>query len=71
MSKNAAALSPKKALTQAIKIAGGYRALARAIGTSHQTISKWRRRVPAERVLAVERATGISRRLLRPDVYPE
>lgn len=35
------------------------------------TISKWEaRKVPAERVLDVERVTGISRHILRPDIYP-
>lgn len=36
------------------------------------TISKWeKRRVPAERVLDVERQTGIPRHRLRPDLYPD
>lgn len=36
------------------------------------TISKWeKRRVPAERVLEVERKTGIPRHRLRPDLYPD
>lgn len=58
-----------KRLQEALKIAGGHRALARAIGISHQTISKWTR-VPPIRVLAVEAATGIPREVLRPDIYP-
>jgi DNA-binding transcriptional regulator YdaS (Cro superfamily) len=33
-------------------------------------VSTWRR-VPAERVLDVERITGISRTELRPDIYPK
>lgn len=28
------------------------------------------KRLPAEHVLAVEAATGVSRHLLRPDIYP-
>lgn len=36
------------------------------------TISKWENgRIPAERVLDVERITGIPRHRLRPDIYPE
>lgn len=60
------------ALTQAIEIAGGQSALARAIGKSQGHISVWLRRryIPAEIVLPIERATGVSRHLLRPDIYP-
>jgi Bacterial toxin YdaS len=59
----------REALTRAIKIAGGYRALARAAGVSHQSVMKWKR-VPPRRVLAVEELTGIPRHVLRPDIYP-
>lgn len=44
--------------------------LARMLGTSRQTIQQWRRRIPAERVLAIEEATGVSRSKIRPDLYP-
>jgi len=46
--------------------------LARALGVSEPTVSRWMRRgaIPPERVLAVEAATGISRHVLRPDIYP-
>jgi DNA-binding transcriptional regulator YdaS (Cro superfamily) len=53
----------------AIDKAGGMRPLARAIGISFQAIQFWRKRIPAERVLDVERATGIPREELRPDLY--
>jgi DNA-binding transcriptional regulator YdaS (Cro superfamily) len=59
----------REALTRAIKMAGGYRALARAAGVSHQSVMKWKR-VPPGRVLAVEELTGIPRHVLRPDIYP-
>lgn len=42
--------------------------LGEDIGLSKQAISKWTR-VPATRALAVEKATGISRHVLRPDVF--
>jgi hypothetical protein len=42
--------------------------LARDLGITHGAISQWRR-VPAERVVDVERITGISRHTLRPDVF--
>lgn len=53
--------------------AGGGVALALALShsgerISSQAISQWKR-VPAERVLEVERLTGVSRYDLRPDVY--
>lgn len=57
-------------LEKAVSKVGVYR-LAMAIGVKHPTIHSWLRagRVPAERVLAVEAATGVSRYDLRPDVY--
>ena len=45
--------------------------LARDLGVDKGTVSRWNRRVPAERVLDVERVTGISRCVLRPDLYPD
>ncbi len=59
------------ALERAIAEAGGTAALARAINVTPQAISQWDR-VPAERALAVEQATGgkVSRHELRPDLYP-
>jgi len=55
-------------LDLAIRAAGGVGALARKIGIAQPSLSKWNR-VPAERVLAVERLTGIGRTTLRPDLY--
>jgi TorA maturation chaperone TorD len=57
-------------LEEAIRAAGGVGALARKIGISQPSVSNWAR-IPAERVLAVEAATGISRNILRPDLYIE
>lgn len=61
-----------EALKTAIDAAGGQTALARAIGKSQGHISQWLRReyVPAEEVLKIEAATGVSRHDLRPDLYP-
>jgi len=42
--------------------------LARDLGITHGAISQWGN-VPAERVLEVERLTGISRHTLRPDIF--
>jgi TorA maturation chaperone TorD len=57
-------------LEEAIRVAGGVGALARKIGISQPSISNWSR-VPAERVVAVEAVTGVSRATLRPDLYGE
>lgn len=48
--------------------AGGVVALSKALGLSRGAVSQWSR-VPVERVVAVERLTGISRAVLRPDVF--
>ena len=55
-------------LEEAIRAAGGITELARRIGISQPSVSNWSR-VPTERVLAVEAATGIERAVLRPDLY--
>ncbi|MFN3350673.1 Cro/CI family transcriptional regulator [Pseudorhodoplanes sp.] len=57
-------------LDQAIRAAGGVSELARRIGISQPSVSNWDR-VPAERVIAVEQATNVSRAVLRPDLYSE
>lgn len=60
----------KSALETAKQAAGGNTALAKELGgLSPQAVSQWKR-VPAERVLEVERVTGVSRHDLRPDLYP-
>jgi TorA maturation chaperone TorD len=57
-------------LDEAIRAAGGVGALARKIGISQPSVSNWSR-IPAERVLAIEAATGVDRSVLRPDLYGE
>ena len=56
-------------LEAAIRAAGGVGVLARALGVPQPSVSDWRR-IPAERVLAVESLTGVPRSTLRPDLYP-
>jgi DNA-binding transcriptional regulator YdaS (Cro superfamily) len=56
-------------LDRAAAIAGSWKALAGFIGVTPQAISQWKR-VPSSRVIAVERATGVCRHDLRPDLYP-
>ena len=66
-------LTKKKALYRAIKTAGSVRKLADALGKPQSTVVMWkvRNKIPAENVIAVEQATGVSRTKLRPDIYPE
>ena len=53
------ALSPRMAVTE----------IAEALGVSRAAVSQWRR-VPEKHLAIVARLTGISRRRLRPDLYP-
>lgn len=57
-------------LQAAIDKAGGKGRLMRAIGLTPGAINYWRKGVPIERVLEVEKATGVPRHILRPDYYP-
>lgn len=51
---------------------GGVRKLAERLGVTPQAVYKWRKTgIPAERVLDVERESGVSRHELRPDIYPQ
>src|SRR5262252_3889683 len=61
---------PDRGLQEAIRAVGGVTELARRIGISQPSVSNWSR-VPAERVLQVENASGIARAILRPDLYAE
>jgi DNA-binding transcriptional regulator YdaS (Cro superfamily) len=62
-------MTMSEALARAKQNVGGNVGLARLIGVTSQAVSQWRR-VPAERVLDVERVTGVARHDLRPDLYP-
>lgn len=53
---------------EAISKSGGVVRLARELQISPQAVCKWKR-VPAERVLAVSRASGIPCHVLRPDIF--
>lgn len=56
-------------LDRAKAILGGNTGIAARLGITSQAVSQWQR-VPVERVLDMERATGIPRHELRPDIYP-
>lgn len=61
--------TPKSSLDRAIKEAGGLTKLAASLNVSKQAVAQWDK-VPPLRVLDVERASGVSRHDLRPDLYP-
>jgi DNA-binding transcriptional regulator YdaS (Cro superfamily) len=63
-------MTNKKIIAMAVEAAGGMRALARKLGINYQAIQSWKR-IPAERVLAIETITNIPREQLRPDLYPK
>ena len=55
-------------IEEAVRAAGGIGALARGLGITQPSVSSWRQ-IPAARVLEIEALTGISRAVLRPDLY--
>jgi DNA-binding transcriptional regulator YdaS (Cro superfamily) len=62
-------LPPVEAVIVAL---GGPSNAARALGISKpNVVTNWKKRgqVPIERVLQIEAATGISRHILRPDIF--
>ena len=56
-------------LAKACATVGTSAELARRLGISRQAVLQWRR-IPAERVIDIERLTGVPREELRPDIYP-
>jgi DNA-binding transcriptional regulator YdaS (Cro superfamily) len=67
------ALEPPEALRLAVERAGTQRRLADLLGVRQPAVSKWLKHgklLPPEHVLKVEASTGVSRHLLRPDLYP-
>jgi DNA-binding transcriptional regulator YdaS (Cro superfamily) len=56
----------------AIEKAGGRGAVAEMFGITAEAVRQWTladRRIPAEYILRLEEASGVSRYNLRPDVY--
>jgi len=58
----------RTAVKTAGKAAGNMSELARVLGLSSAAIAQWKR-IPAERIIEIERATGVRREVLRPDLY--
>lgn len=61
----------REVIRDAIEKGGGKRAVADALGMSEEGVRIWiaRGKIPAERVVELERITGICREKLRPDLY--
>ena len=59
-------------LQKAINAAGSQVILADLLGVTPQAVQQWKKnnKVPAERVISIERLTGVSRHDIRPDIYP-
>jgi len=43
--------------------------LSRRLGITRGAVAQWKAKIPAERVLQVEKVTGIDRSRLRPDLF--
>lgn len=62
-----------EAMASAVKAVGSQTALAKTLGCTPQNVQRMcaTGRVPPKHVLRIEAASGVSRFLLRPDLYPE
>lgn len=56
---------------KAVRRAGGTAAVSRALGVTQQVVCNWikRNQISAAHVIGFERLTGISRHLLRSDIF--
>lgn len=66
-------MTPAAAFEEAVRLAGGQTSVAALLGKKQPAISKrLKKGQPAnpEEVLPLEAATGISKHVLRPDLYP-
>lgn len=63
---------PRSGIARAIAAAGGVQELADLLKLTNQAVNRWKfdGKPPADRVLEIEAATGVSRHELRPDIYP-
>lgn len=65
-------MSELAALREAVKVAGGQSALARAVNVRQGHVWSWlnrSKRVDARYAIPVEEKTGVSRHKLRPDIF--
>ena len=61
----------QRAIEEAAAKYGGKKGLGALLGVTKQAVIGWvdRDRVPAKRVLELEKLSGVSRHELRPDIY--
>lgn len=62
-----------ESLKEAVEKAGGQTALATLINVRQSYVWNWlnrNKKTPADQVIKIEKATGVPRYLLRPDIYP-
>ena len=65
----------KTAIERAVEAVGGREDLAEKLGVTPQAVWLWIQTakagglIPAERIVDIERETGVSRQELRPDLY--
>ncbi|AHX12916.1 hypothetical protein CH75_06320 [Dyella jiangningensis] len=66
-------MTTETAIQRAVRLAGGQRRLAIALGIKQPSVAEWLKRgkVPATRAASVSAITGISCKELRPDVFGE
>lgn len=61
-------------LSAIIEKSGGATKLAAHLDITYGAVMKWRERqskIPAQYVLSIEKLTGVSRHVMRPDVFGE
>lgn len=56
-------------LNLVIAAVGSKAALAKQLQVTRGAVTHWKTRIPISRVVEIERITGISRTILRPDVF--
>lgn len=72
MTKAKKGLANLVALQEAINRAGSMSALGRLLGITPQAVKAWRdgnASLEATRCVEIEKATGVSRKKLRPDIF--
>ena len=64
-------MTARTSIQRAVAAVGGQSALARILKCTPQAVQRWcaTGRVPAERVVEIERATKVPREQLRPDLF--
>jgi DNA-binding transcriptional regulator YdaS (Cro superfamily) len=62
----------RAALAAACELVGGEAKLAEKLGKTRSHISTWKFRgmIPADQAIPIEKATGVPRSVIRPDLYP-